>query len=110
MELLQSQHWRGNVRELENAIERGVVMSRGQSLDIEDFPLQKEGSPAMDIDFSKHIKDAELTPTVGELEKEALTTAIKRCRGNVTAAAKQLGIGRDTMYRKMRKYKITHRK
>ena len=110
MGLLQNQPWRGNVRELENAIERAVVMSRGQSLEKEDFPLQQDLASSEGIDRIKRIQDSDATPTVGELEKEALKIAIKKCRGNITAAAKQLGIGRDTMYRKMRKYKIAHRK
>jgi DNA-binding NtrC family response regulator len=109
MELLQALPWRGNVRELENAIERAVVMTKGEVLEKEDFPLQSE-SQGETPEEGKFLRDTESMPSVEMLEKEALELAIDKCGGNITKAAKKLGIGRDTMYRKMRKYGIVHRK
>jgi DNA-binding NtrC family response regulator len=109
MELLQGCLWRGNVRELENAIERAVVMTKGTELEKGDFPNQCDKKP-FDDEQGRFLKEGMETPSVKVLEREALERAIRKCNGNITMAAKMLGIGRDTLYRKMRKYGIERRK
>jgi len=109
MDLLQRCQWRGNVRELENAIERAVVMAKGSELELCDFPMQMEPR-LINTEGAKYLRDDTGMPSVQDLEREALEMAIKKCGGNITKAAKTLGIGRDTLYRKMRKYSINRKK
>ncbi len=109
IESLEGHPWRGNVRELENAVERAVVMAKDSVLERDDFPLQA-GAPLEIPGKERFLKDTESMPSVDTLEKEALEMAIEKCSGNISMAAKKLGIGRDTIYRKMRKYKISRAK
>lgn len=90
---LQNYPWPGNVRELQHAVERAVIMSTGSSLEPDDFLIRKATKP---------------TPTkslnVEDIEKNAIIQAIEKCNGNLTNAAKELGFGRSTLYRKIEKY------
>jgi len=109
MELLHEHPWKGNVRELENAVERAVVMAKGDFLERDDFPIQIDQIKEIPAE-EQYLRETRKTPSVESLEKEALETAIKKCGGNISMAAKKLGIGRDTIYRKMRKYGIMRRR
>ena len=81
---LMDYHWPGNIRELENAIEHAFVHTQGLYLTLEDFPyeLQPTGTKGKEIDQIRH--------------------ALKKTRGNKTAAANLLGIGRATLWRKLK--------
>lgn len=87
--------WPGNIRELQHAIERAVIMADGDELGPKDF-LIKAGSTKIPQDTLK----------LEELEKAAIEEAIKKNKGNMSQAAKDLGLGRTTLYRKMEKYGI----
>ena len=104
--------WPGNVRELENAIERAFTFSSGPMLHMGDLPTQLQ-------DFKMHqratqeeqaIQQAAETPegvrTIAELEKEAIFQAITYLKGDKLRAAKLLGIGKTTLYRKLKEYGI----
>lgn len=95
---LKSYAWPGNVRELQHAVERAVIMSSTDLLEPEDFLIKK----------SKQKKSLDLTQSlnVEEIEKEAIRQALDKNKGNLTNAAKELGMGRSTLYRKMEKYGI----
>ena len=93
---LQSFSWPGNVRELQHAVERAIIMADGNSLASADFNLDKSGRQTV-----SHEPE---TLNIEEMEKEAIIQAIKKCEGNYTRAAKELGFGRSTLYRKMEKY------
>ncbi len=93
---LKAYHWPGNVRELQNAVERAVIMSDGPTLQTSDFLVTK---PIPDQLNSKSLK-------VEEVEKQTIIKALRETNGKLNEAAKKLGIGRTTLYRKIRKYKI----
>ncbi len=98
---LQSYSWPGNVRELQHAVERAVILSESSKLTLEDFPQE--------ISLGSHsspTSQTQNTVNIEALEKEAIISAIKKCQGNLTQAAKELGMGRSTLYRKMGKYGI----
>lgn len=89
--------WPGNVRQLENAMERAVALSRGDHLEIEDLP--------------EEIRQAPPTPTLGAtvkelatVEKEYILAVLERNEGNQTVSARQLGIGTATLYRRLKSY------
>ena len=97
-----SQHrWSGNVRELENVIERAIVTCHNGTLDEQDFSwLQRPaGSPQ-----EWEVPDIPL----GELERRAIIAALERKHGNVKEASAALGIDRSTLYDKLKHYEISH--
>jgi two-component system, NtrC family, response regulator HydG len=90
---LRNYKWPGNIRELQHAIERAVVLSDGSSIKPEDFSLQLSNSPT-----------AASSASIKELEKDAIARSILNCDGNLSKVAAELGLGRSTLYRKMKKY------
>jgi two-component system response regulator HydG len=98
MRRLVAYDWPGNVRELENAIERAVALGSGPILQLADLPtnLQHASGEAMpDTD--------ELVP-LEELERRAIMRALRETGGDKLAAARLLGIGKTTLYRKLKMY------
>ncbi|MTI21380.1 sigma-54-dependent Fis family transcriptional regulator [Fulvivirga sp. RKSG066] len=95
IEFLKQHSWPGNVRELQHAIERAVIMAEDVVLRPTDFLLKPSG-----------IKQKQDTLKLEEIEKETIEEAIKQHQGNMSKAAKALGLGRTTLYRKMEKYGI----
>lgn len=91
---LKKYNWPGNIRELQHIIERAVIMSNGNVLNASDFVLNISESSTL----NKHNLNLE------EVERYTIENALKKYNFNVSAAAKELGLGRTTMYRKMTKY------
>ena len=94
--VLEGGRWSGNIRELQNCIEKAVILSEGTALTAKDIQIEqaKAGVPA-----------AGTLRAVSEGEEERLVCeAVERCNGNISAAAKMLGISRPTLYAKMKKY------
>jgi two-component system response regulator HydG len=101
--------WPGNVRELHNAIERAVVFADGDCLRIEDLPdeLRGAGAPAEDdvAQQSAHAgSSVPLSGTLEQVERALILQTLERTSGNKAAAARQLGIGVATLFRKLKKY------
>ena len=99
---LERYQWPGNIRELQHALERAVIMSERSVLHPMDFNLQT-GSNAMPAGLSG-AKVAEENFNLEEVEKNAIRDAIMKHNGNLSRAAKELGLGRTTLYRKLSKY------
>ncbi len=102
MEILQSYNWPGNVRELENFVE---LMINNEAFPVDYFnhyPKQASLSSEECIIFDYDEKLLKLE----EVEREYITKVIKKCEGNITLSAKTLGIGRNTLYRKIENYGI----
>lgn len=98
---IQSHSWPGNIRELENAIERAIIRAGGEGvLNAEnlDFYSHEPPKPRAQPTQVKSLKDA---------EKEIIVEAIAFFEGNIQKAAGRLGIGRNTLYRKMKEYGIS---
>ena len=93
--------WPGNVRELENAIERAAILARGETVTPEDLPphvaagLNLGPSPALPRQT-----------TLAEMERGHILTTLERFGRNHSAAAEALGIGRTTLWRKLKEYGI----
>lgn len=95
MDSLLYYDWPGNVRELENVIKRAYALGKGDTIEIGDIPRYIwDGNENFPPDFL----------SVEEAEKKAILQALKASGGNKTRAAKLLGIGRKTLYDKMKKY------
>ena len=105
--------WPGNVRELENAIERACALSSGPVLHLGDLPTQlqqqRSGSAARGRGHGRRLGDcrrAGTEDTLAELEREAILGAIRTLNGDKLQAARLLGIGKTTLYRKLKEYGI----
>jgi two-component system, NtrC family, response regulator HydG len=96
---LQNYSWPGNIRELQHAMERAVIMSDQTELTKHDFPLT-----------AKRSSSAKHEPlNLDEMEKKAIINAIQKHNGNLSSVAKELGVGRTTLYRKMTKYRLDNK-
>jgi len=104
--------WPGNVRELENAVERACALSSGPVLHLGDLPtqLQQQGlaefHAAAASEAGGPFEGQQVTP-LADLEKQAILNAIRALNGDKLQAAKLLGIGKTTLYRKLKEYGIT---
>jgi DNA-binding NtrC family response regulator len=90
--------WPGNVRELQHAIERSVIMSDTNVLDVDDFILSQPRKKQNDFDFDSF--------NLYDIEKKIITKVLKHNHGNITNAAKDLGLTRTSLYRRMEKYEL----
>jgi two-component system response regulator HydG len=99
---MEAYPWPGNVRELENWIEYAVVMSGGQRISPEHFPL-----PATNSSRDPLAALATDLPTMEELERRYTKLALEHSRGNRTEAARLLGIGVSTLWRHLKEDKPT---
>ncbi len=98
MRLLLDYPWPGNVRELENTVEHAVVLARGSRVQASDLPAQVlEPAPADPVENSRSLQDT---------EKEMLLEALAASNWNKAETARRLGIGRSTLYSKMKRYRI----
>ena len=93
---LTSYRWPGNVRELEHAIERAVILSEKKELTSDDFYFS---SPAVGTDEF-------MEGTIEEMEQKMITRALQRNNRNFSATAEHLGISRQTLYNKMKRYNL----
>lgn len=89
--------WYGNIRELQHAIEKAVILSENNTLENLDLQLSPEPE-------KREISD--MNYTLEEMEREMIKSAIAKYEGNLSAVATQLGITRQTLYNKMRKFGI----
>jgi len=129
MRLIMAYDWPGNVRELENAIHRAIILTSGPSITPDDLPPELQALqpvrrlPVEDLPLVEapdapapgpkgfpnppgpkaEVEEAEVIP-LEVLEEQALRRALEINQGNVAKAARQLGIGRTTFYRKAQKF------
>jgi DNA-binding NtrC family response regulator len=108
MEALRDHTWPGNVRELENVIHRSLLLADGPAIGIDDLPVGL-GSGA-DSPGSESAAPISVAMSLDELEKAAIEKALKRHGGNLSDVARQLGIGRSTLYRKLEQYGFKNKK
>jgi DNA-binding NtrC family response regulator len=109
MEILLSYHWPGNIRELENAVERACVTSRDNLIIPENLPpeLSAPYTPKqpLHIDLNKPLPEV-LRESVVHIEQQYIRKALKKTRGNVGRCARLCGLSRRSMSSKIAEYKI----
>lgn len=101
MAILQGYHYPGNVRELENIIERSISFANGPLILPSDLPGYLTGSNIETVIPSKRLRDA-----IEQLERELILSALRESGGNISRAASILGIYRQQLQRKLRRYNI----
>ena len=111
MDALLTYNWPGNVRELRTAIEHGVVMATGPKITVRDLPmaLRQAASAVLPhgISAAKAFGEKSSPLDIRETEKKLIMQALAATNGNVTAAAKKLGISRRTLHRKINEMNAT---
>jgi two-component system, NtrC family, response regulator HydG len=108
MDMLVKYGWPGNVRELENAIERAVILMPGDYITEKQLPMSILQSQT---DESEHLQTCptSMPPaerSLGEIEREAILTALEVAGGNKSEAARRLGITRKTLHNKLKLYGV----
>ena len=105
LNLLVSYGWPGNVRELENVLQRALLSSRDNEIQVVDLPTELRApttflhSPGVsNLGSSTNVLPA---VPMRELERMAIANALERTGGNIEAAARELGVGRATIYRRL---------
>lgn len=91
LEELVRHPWRGNVRELEHAVERAVLLASGEEIDAPDLLLS---SPTQGPALIERM-------TLDDAERHLIQRALERCGGNVSEAARELGLSRSALYRRL---------
>ena len=120
LHLLIEYDWPGNVRELEHAIERACALSSGPILHLGDFPTQLQNfrlhaqqalqqrnnptNPGGELSTLSGSAESTTVQSMAELEKQAILNTIAQLNGDKLMAARLLGIGKTTLYRKLKEY------
>ncbi len=118
---LENYDWPGNVRELQNVVERVLLVLQGSVLTVDCLPREivysnlgkspeRESRPVEDTEVSTEMTlDRQARKMMAqEQEKKEIIRTLDECAGNVSMASARLGISRNTMYKKMRKYDIVN--
>jgi DNA-binding NtrC family response regulator len=119
MAMITSYDWPGNVRQLENAVFRAIVLSDGGALKPDDFPqisglapATAHAAPGAAASADAGDQPVTITDDAGELrtleqiERDLIQYAIDHYSGHMSEVARRLGIGRSTLYRKVREYDL----
>jgi DNA-binding NtrC family response regulator len=96
---LMAHDWPGNVRELQNTIERAAALSSNNVLTVDDL------EPVPDAAMHLGVTDADELVPLAEMERRAIMHALQQTEGDKLAAARLLGIGKTTLYRKLQEYR-----
>jgi len=99
---MQKYHWPGNVRELQHVMERAVIMNKGQTLNAEDLFINIRQTAEVEDADGLVISNFDLE----HAERLIINRVLKKYHGSVTLAAKELGLTRTSLYRRMEKYDL----
>lgn len=108
--LIYEYSWPGNIREMENTIERSIIISESKMIDAEDLPLHiKNAEGKVNYEFNGSLFGDDTVIPFEKLKEESIRHALRITNGNIVEAARKLQLGRATIYRLMEKYNIEHR-
>ena len=110
LKLVYEYDWPGNVREMENTIERCLIICENDVIDVEELPPHLRTAEKMaSVDYAGPLFSDDSIVPFEKLKEEAIRHALKVTKGNIVEAAKRLQLGRATIYRLMEKYSIENR-
>ena len=103
-EAITAYHWPGNIRELRNVVERAVVLTRGEWIDVQDMVLSHLAAPGDTGKAATARHESFVPTTIDEMERRHVMATLEAVGGNKTKAAVILGIERSTLERKLAKW------
>jgi len=103
LKILLNYDWPGNVRELENCLERACALSSADDIQVRDLPTRVYSAPAELLGVATPGNGSGILP-IAELEKQTILNALAQVNGDKMLAARLLGIGKTTLYRKLKEY------
>jgi two-component system response regulator HydG len=108
LNLLKSYSWPGNIRELRNAVERGIAMARGEMILSNDLPpaMQQSSTPADGSGAAEKSPAGTLAETLGEAERSYLITLLRENAGNVASSARQAGMSRQGLHKLLKRHNV----
>lgn len=106
MKILTNHIWPGNVRELENTIHRAVIIAQREYIGVKDLHPELLKNRVDENSNSTEDNDSKRIRSFDEIERDAINDALQAVNGDITTAAKNLGLGRATLYRKVKKYDL----
>ena len=107
LEALKSYDWPGNVRELQNVLRRGMILSRGEILELNENWLEKKDQPRKaQSETAPGPEEETVLQSLEEVERAHIMKVLKHTRGNYGEACKILGISRPTLRRKISEYNL----
>ena len=107
LKLLFDYDWPGNVREMENTIERCLILTENDTIDVEDLPMHiRSATPSVEESSVEKFLNSPVVLPFEKIKEEAIRHALKVTKGNILEAAKKLKLGRATIYRLMARYRI----
>lgn len=110
LKLIYDYPWPGNIREMENTIERCMIIAEKEIIDVDDLPTHLRTSDSVIVsDFTGNVFNDETIIPFEKLKEESIRHALKVTKGNIVEAAKKLHLGRATIYRLMDRYNIEHK-
>jgi len=110
LKLIYEYDWPGNIREMENTIERCIIICDKDIIDDEDLPTHlRSENKSGNIDYSGNMFSDDTIVPFEKIKEESIRHALKVTKGNIVEAAKKLQLGRATIYRLMEKYSIENR-
>ncbi|MGA7837622.1 MAG: sigma-54 dependent transcriptional regulator [Ignavibacteriaceae bacterium] len=110
LKLIYEYGWPGNIREMENTIERCLILAEKNMIDVDDLPSHiKTSDSTLGDTFSGPLFSDDNIISFEKLKEESIRHALKVTNGNIVEAAKKLQLGRATIYRLMEKYNIENR-
>ena len=99
LQILGEHHWPGNIREVQHTIERGVIMSDGHEIKVTDFNLSSKPAAHDGIEKFDNLN-------LQDIEKLLVEKALEKHEGNISKAAKELGLTRAALYRRLEKFNL----
>ncbi len=110
LKLIYEYNWPGNIREMENTIERCIIICDKDIIDVDDLPSHiRAAEPVTVADYTGALFSDDSIIPFEKLKEESIRHALKVSKGNIVEAAKKLQLGRATIYRLMEKYNIENR-
>jgi len=107
-QLLLVHHWPGNIRELQNAIERALILADGELISGAHLGIAGHSPPAAAMLFRPAAVEGSepVTQPLAEIEKQSVLEALRRAKGNKSRAAVALGLSRGALYTRLRRFHL----
>ncbi|WP_446896983.1 sigma-54-dependent Fis family transcriptional regulator [Clostridium sp. LBM24168] len=106
MNIIKGYNWPGNVREIENVVQRAYYMSKDGAITKELLPEYIIKNEKGSIESYQENEFKPKIQTLNEVEKQLIVKALRYCSGNVVNASKMINMGKSTLYRKIKKYNL----